>query len=276
MFTNARCIKSIMVRGVHTTSIYTKLVVRGLEAQRNRRHDPPRRGGRLNDFRSGMRVYNKTKSAFATIIARDIHGKFVLRFTSGTLSGRTGSGWASSDLAFLEGCTSRLCVGDNVYNTTKSAYVRVIGYDLNGRYVLRFTSGSLNGRVGHNWSNSDLAILHGSNGIYSVGESAYNITKSAFVKVVGVQENGRLVLNFTSGTLNGRTGHNWSNSDLAKLSGCGRAYCVGDRAYNVTKSAYVVVVGIQSNGRYVLKFTSGTLNGRVGHNWSDSDLARLR
>lgn len=164
-------------------------------------------------------------------------------------------------------------IGENAYNIQRSAYVRVVAYQNDGRYVLRFTTGPLAGQTGGNWTNADLARLRGCSGDLCVGTNAYNIERSAYVRVVGIQQDGRFVLYYRTGTLAGQSGHNWTRPDIAPQRGCYQNYCVGDRAYNIPRNAWVTVVAIQYGGRYVLRFETGPLAGQTGHNWSPSDLA---
>jgi hypothetical protein len=109
-----------------------------------------------------------------------------------------------------------------------------------------------------------------------IGERVYNVDKSAFATIIGLEANGRFVLRFESGFLSGQTGGNWSASDLAILRGCSRDLCVGEEVYNVAKSARAKVLGLQLSGKYVLEFVEGFLAGQHGGNWDRSDLAAER
>lgn len=165
----------------------------------------------------GSQVYNVTREAYATVIGVSPGGKFVLRFTSGPLSGQTGANWDRNDLAVLQGCAGDLCVGEAAYNVLRSVDVQIAGIQNDGRFVLRFMSGALSGQVGSKWGRDDLAATRGCSpgGRFCVGSRAYNVDRSAAVTVIAVQTDGRLVLRFDEGALSGQTGANWSESDLA-------------------------------------------------------------
>ena len=163
-------------------------------------------------------------------------------------------------------------IDERVYNVPRDAYAIILGIASNGTYVIRFDSGTLAGQTGSGWSDTDIASTYGCQGRFCAGEPSYNVPRDAFVTVIALQNNGSFAVQFTSGSLAGQTGHGWTDSDLAKLSGCSGSFCVGSRAYNQTRQAQVTIVGIQSTGQFVIRFNDGTLAGQTGHNWSASDL----
>lgn len=171
-----------------------------------------------------------------------------------------------------------LQIGQQAYNVARdSALVTVIGIEQNGTYVIQFDDGALAGQTGNNWSASDLAVLFGcGNGGQCVGQTAYNVSRdSAQVQIIGVQSDGRYVISFEDGANAGGRGGNWDDSDLARNQGCGPSFCVGEQAINISRNnARVEIVGIESNGTYVIYFEDGANAGGRGGNWSDSDLAR--
>ncbi|MEQ1879262.1 MAG: hypothetical protein ABL958_21685 [Bdellovibrionia bacterium] len=183
--------------------------------------------------------------------------------------------WIAALVLFVSTAASaaQYQIGERAYNITRSAYVMVVGLQNDGRYVLRFTTGPLAGQTGGNWANTDLARLRGCSGDLCVGENAYNIERTAYVRVVGIQYDGRFLLYYRSGPLTGQSGHNWTRPDIAPQRGCVQNYCVGDRAYNVPRNAWVTIAAIQYGQRLVLRFDTGPLAGQTGHNWSVSDLA---
>ncbi|HEX4923281.1 MAG TPA: hypothetical protein VFV50_04315 [Bdellovibrionales bacterium] len=167
----------------------------------------------------------------------------------------------------------KLYVGDRAYNIERSAYVTVVAIQQDGRFVLRYDSGPLTGQTGGNWTRADLAVLSGCAGQVCTGYGAYNLEREAYVRVVGIQYDGRFVLYYRTGSLAGQSGHNWTRSDLALTRGCYLDLCVGERAYNVPRQAWVTVAAIQLTGHYVLRFDTGPLAGKSGKNWPRSDLA---
>lgn len=168
---------------------------------------------------------------------------------------------------------AQFSIGERAYNLTRTAYVTVIARQTDGRYVLRFDTGPLAGQSGGNWESADLARLRGCGGDLCVGENAYNTERAAYVRVAGIQEDGRFLVYYRTGNLAGQSGHNWSRDDLAIQRGCYRDLCVGNRVYNVPRQAWATIAAIQSTGRYVLRFDTGSLAGQTGHNWERSDLA---
>jgi hypothetical protein len=165
-------------------------------------------------------------------------------------------------------CHLDVCVGQRAYNILREyREVQVVGIESNGTYVLRFLD---NGGIGGNWSRADLALQRGCGNGFCVGDAAYNIQRQyRSVRVVGIHFDGKLVLRFDD---NGGIGGNWDKTDLAKMRGCGQMFCVGDVALNNKRNYREVrVVGIQSNGLYVLRFSD---NGTVGGNWANEDLVR--
>jgi hypothetical protein len=178
---------------------------------------------------------------------------------------------AAADTTIQSGaCQGDVCVGQRAYNILRDyREVQIVGIESNGTFVLRFLD---NGGVGGNWSRADLAVQRGCGHGFCVGDTAYNLQRNyRTVRVVGIHLDGKLVLRFDD---NGGVGGNWENTDLAKMRGCGRLFCVGNVALNNKRNYREVrVVGIQSNGLYVLRFSD---NGGVGGNWSDDDLVRTQ
>jgi hypothetical protein len=66
-----------------------------------------------------------------------------------------------------------------------------------------------------------------------------------------------------------------SNS-IARAQGCHDGLCVGEKVINLRRSAEVEIVGIMSVGKYIFKFLSGELQGKLGPKWSRADLSKLQ
>lgn len=217
-------------------------------------------------------------SVLVTIIGIEQDGDFVIRFEEGTLTGKVGGNWKRSDLASLRGCGREFCAGDFAFNVVRdSTQVRIVGIQEDGRYVLQFLEGNLNGRKGANWSETDLASTYGCTyNQLCTGEEVFNVVRdSTRARVVGLQSNGKLVIEFLEGSLTGRRGGNWESKDLARTRGCGNGFCVGEEALNSAKNyTRVRIEGIQEDGRFVLLFLEGNLSGRRGGNWEGRDLVR--
>ncbi|MCO5142862.1 MAG: hypothetical protein M9962_07220 [Oligoflexia bacterium] len=107
----------------------------------------------------GQTVYVPTKEAFAKVINVDYAGKYVLQFTTGSLSGLVGNNWNSTSLVQLSKAScGTICVGDVVIVPTKGfAFAQVAAIQKDGKYVLKFITTELAGRYGHNWT-TDLLV----------------------------------------------------------------------------------------------------------------------
>jgi hypothetical protein len=163
-------------------------------------------------------------------------------------------------------------VGERVYATANDAYATILAVQFDGTYVLQFLSGPLAGQTGTGWRDQDLATLAGCSGDLCVNMSAYNISRDAFVQVVGIQYDQGYVVTFTSGTLAGQTGHGWTRSDLAQIQGCLGDLCVGQEVYNLSDGYTCAVAGYDVYGSYVLRFDTGPFTGQYGHGWLRSQL----
>lgn len=185
---------------------------------------------------------------------------------------------AVSDQAMAQ-CMGDVCANEQMINIQRdSALVTVLGFQTNGSLLLRFDTGSLAGQLGSGWSRSDLAKMSGCNGVGCAGEIVLNTARdSVSARIIGLQIDGAVVLEFLEGSLAGQRGANWTSSDLARTQGCLKDLCVGQRAINIARSnAEVTIVGIQqSNQSYVLRFETGSLAGQKGGNWSRDDLVPL-
>lgn len=164
-------------------------------------------------------------------------------------------------------------VGEQVYNIPRDAFatIQAIAYD--GSYVILFTTGPLAGQSGSGWTDANLATTYGCLNNICVNQPVYNVRRDLFAQISAWAQDGTYVLTFTSGSLQGQTGHGWSRDDLAIEQGCTGDICVGEYVYNVTRGENCTVVALQDNGQFVLYFNDGPLAGQYGHGWSRSDLA---
>jgi hypothetical protein len=107
-----------------------------------------------------------------------------------------------------------------------------------------------------------------------VGDTVFNVAKNVKVRVLGVANNGAFKILFLEGTLAGKEGNNWGRSDLALMSGCHNALCVGNITLNTSKDSVASkIVGLQTNGDYVIEYLEGSLKGKIGSYWSKKELA---
>lgn len=217
----------------------------------------------------------------ATIVSLQGDGTYTIKFTTGELTGRTGGGWSRENLAMLAGCTPDFCVGDEVFNSEREmAKVRVVAVQDDGSHVLLFLDGNLSGKIGSDWSTKNLTTTKKCGKDFCVGEKAYLFDEDrtpARVQILAIQQGGeKYGVYFTEGPLAGKRGSDWGYDKLAKLKGCGTTYCVGDVLLNIKRNSRVLVVGIQQDGDYLLQFQNGELQGKVGHNWDDTSLKRIK
>jgi hypothetical protein len=169
-----------------------------------------------------------------------------------------------------------LIQGQRVYNLDRTAYASVLGPDSRnpGRFLLRFLTGELRGRVGGNWSREKLAVTSGCNREYCVGNRVWNVDRNAWAQIEALQYSNEFVLTFTSGELRGKTGRFWDDYQIAVTQGC-REFCVGERVFNLDRNAYAQIVGIELvSGTYVLTFITGPLSGQTGDSWRTTSLRR--
>jgi hypothetical protein len=167
----------------------------------------------------GENVFVNDRTAFADVIGFDPSTQsYVVRFTTGPLAGKSGTGWRREQLAVTTfACFDQLCINQPGFNVERNAYVEVVAIEYSGRFVLRFTSGELTGKTGGNWSRDNIAVLQGcASGfpVICVGQKVYNKDRAAEARVVGIQKDGRFVLLFLTGPLTGKTGGNWTLNNL--------------------------------------------------------------
>lgn len=186
------------------------------------REDLALASGCTRDFCVEDEIYNTEKNmARVRVIGVESKGTHVLMFLDGPLEGKVGNEWTAKNLTTLKKCTKDYCVGDVAYLYGKdrdAAVVLIIAIQQSGEnYGVFFVNGSLEGKRGNNWDAGDLAKTKGCGSKYCVGDSLINISRNnARVKVVGIQKNGRYLLQFENGDSQGKIGHNWEDIDLRK------------------------------------------------------------
>lgn len=107
-----------------------------------------------NLYRNMEREY-----ALVQIVGIQYDGRFATKFLSGPLSGQTGYNWTADSFLLQDyGCQGGICVGDQFYNIVRDyALVTLIGFQGNGKLVIRFETGPLAGKIGGDWGLEDLA-----------------------------------------------------------------------------------------------------------------------
>lgn len=168
--------------------------------------------GCVRDICVGTRAFNVSRDyRQVQVVGLQTNGTFVLQFLD---TNGVGGNWNRADLALMQGCSNRTCVGDRAYNSSRDyRQVEVVGIHYDGKLVLRFLD--TNG-VGGGWSESDLAIPRGCLS-YCVGQQAINISRqNRRVQIVAIEYRGTYVLRFLD---NNGVGGGWTDNDLRLVPG---------------------------------------------------------
>lgn len=91
-------------------------------------------------------------------------------------------------------CYMGLCVGDKVFRVSKGARLaKVLAITRNHKFVLAYFD---NRHIGKGWNRSDLAVTSGCYYQVCVGKSVHNLVLNSRATTVGIEENGKFVLDF--------------------------------------------------------------------------------
>lgn len=135
-------------------------------------------------------------------------------------------------------------------------YVTVAGVSYSGSYAVRSTDGW--NTITNNLRREALAVTNGCNLDLCVNDSVIDVTMAKYVKVAALEFDDRFVTKSIDGwnTLLS----NVDRRNLAETKGCIGGYyaqiCVGNTVIN-RMNRYMTVVGVQVDGRVVLKSTDG-------------------
>ena len=235
-----------------------------------------RREGCVMDDCVGERVYaaaGDRSGTLASIVGVKKNGQFVLQFDS---DGAIGASWQAGDFARLRGGANGFNVGDRVYalsGSRQDTIASIVAVQSNGSLVLKFDSDDA---IGAGWASSNLTKADGSGNScgYSVGDHVYVVggaRDGTKAKIIAIQSPGKFMLQFDS---DGAIGDSWSADNIARTSGCARGgLCVGQSVYALSggrQDTTARIVGIQSNGDYVLQFDSDEA---IGASWQSSNVA---
>jgi hypothetical protein len=152
---------------------------------------------------------------------------------------------------------------------------KIIGVQDDGNYALSFTKSS---HVFANIPREDLSVIEGCNSEkICVNDILINIKNgNALVKVIAITFDDQLVIEFQDGQFAGQLSSKWSWSNQARTTGCSsEGFCIGDKVLNTKNNTYATIYGLQENNKYTLKFTSGSIENKVGGNWGKEDLLKL-
>ena len=111
---------------------------------------------------------------------------------------------------------------------------------------------------------------------FKVGNSVYATSgPRAYTegRILEIDSNGMFTLKFIA---DDAVGGNWGPNDIASVKGCSADLCVGSTVYPISEGragTSAIVVGIESNGNYILEFNSDLA---VGGGWGRGGLAAAR
>ena len=146
--------------------------------------------------------------------------------------------------------------GESVIMNSSAKYVTVAGVSFNGLFAVRSTDGW--NTITNNVSREQLSVTNGCNMNLCVNDSVINISTARYVTVVGLSYSDRFVTKSTDGWNTLTT--NQERRLLAETKGCISSryaqICVGNQVIN-QQNRYSTVVGVQQDGRVVLKSTDG-------------------
>jgi hypothetical protein len=177
-------------------------------------------------------------------------------------------------------------VGDRVYGISKSGFAR-IRRQTGAKYEIEYLDGDSKGSIETNLTADSIGSLSGcvKDGL-CVGQQAFNSDhKDIRVKVVGVQKNGKYIIQFLEGKFTGQTGDNWTRNDLILPAGCNKSgsVCVGQKyIYTGNDSQQrdfdgapvVEILGIAANDTFLVRYLDGVLKDKLSDGAARSLLAR--
>lgn len=151
--------------------------------------------------------------ALARVAGIDVDGKYTMQFLNGRYYMRYGTGWAAENLSTKNACGKSFCVRDYAYleaNANQIEYVSILAVDKSGKYVVRFEKGALAGRMGHSWSEKELAKTSGCAGRICVGQIVFVPSQNAEARILAIQNGGAsFIIDFVSGPNRYRMGSGW-------------------------------------------------------------------
>lgn len=151
--------------------------------------------------------------ALARVAGIDVDGKYTMQFLNGRFYMRYGTGWVAENLSTKNSCGKLFCVRDLAYlevNSSQIEYVSILAVDKSGKYVVRFENGALVGRVGHRWSEKELAKVNGCVGRICVGQTVFVPSQNGQARILAIQNgSASFIIEFISGPNRYRMGSGW-------------------------------------------------------------------
>lgn len=151
---------------------------------------------------------------------------------------------------------------------------KIIEVKRDGSYLVQSLESRINTNAIH-VGRDQLAVTEGCQQDICVGDVAINTNKdNVRVKILGLERSGQYVLEFLEGPTRGGRGYKWLRNELAVTSGCLQGLCVGDYAFNTVRQTNVKVIGIQSNGLFVIHFYQDRRHDVTGKDWRRETLRK--
>ena len=138
----------------------------------------------------GTRVFSVDYSRWGQITAITYKGDYIVQFSSGSSYTLSRSG-----LAVAKGCNDLICVGDRVFSTSYSRWGNLVALQMNGTYILQFSSGSA-----YTHSRNEVAAAKGCSRDLCVGAKVYSTSYSRWGTITAIEKDGDFVVEMSSGS----------------------------------------------------------------------------
>ncbi len=126
---------------------------------------------------------------------------------------------STNNLARTSGCLLNYCVGSSFINTQRdNYYVKVVAIAQDDTLVIEFTEGEgYRGRLGAGWTPESFAHTNGCAGDICVGDRVYVMERDFRARVIGIQDNGEMIIQGLDGDLKDLRGGFWTRDQVTKI-----------------------------------------------------------
>lgn len=174
---------------------------------------------------------------------------------------------AVASLSGKKATNAKISKNDLVYYLGDSKQIflgRIAAIQENGNFVIRFSADSLLSNI----NRKDITPLGGCNeaNICVNDTLIYTAEPTNKVIVKGIQTDGKLAVQFLGPKYNG-SGRDYDLSKLSLTKGSINGLSVGDEIINTYNNFEATIVGIQSDEKYIIQYTSGNYKGNVSAGW---------
>ncbi len=165
--------------------------------------------------------------------------------------------------------------GDLVINIEKkNAYGIILGQENDGQLIVRYIDGSLSGQTESRVNPESLATTIGCDSDICTDDFLVDTTENGgMARVVGLQNHGRFVVEYSTGRLLGTKKSFKERTDFALMKGCSDFVCVENKKVfiHVPTLTEVFPMAVQVNHQLVVK---GITTGSLMLNVMSDDLAK--